>query len=50
MSKEFWLDWKNYDFERMSDFILIWNIIDKKRENGYNRSSFKNNGWMNSAS
>ncbi len=29
MSEKFGLDWKEYDFQRMQDFILIQNIINK---------------------
>lgn len=47
MSLEFGLDWRSYEKERMTDFILIKNIIAKKQKDDYNKLSFKNNGWVN---
>lgn len=29
MSEKFGLDWQKYDYQRMQDFILIQNIINK---------------------
>lgn len=34
MSEKFGLDWMNYDFQRMQDFILIQNIINKPKKDG----------------
>jgi len=38
MSEKFGLDWQEYDNERMQDFILIQNIINKKDGNNGTRA------------
>jgi hypothetical protein len=45
MSEKFGLDWKEYDFQRMQDFILIQNIINK--DNGTNGTHTTDSRKMN---
>lgn len=48
MSEKFGLDWKEYDFQRMQDFILIQNIINK--DNGNNGAHTIDSSKMNRTS
>jgi len=47
MSEKFWLDWKLYDNQRILDFILISNIIEKENGNR-NKTNTGNSSKMNS--
>lgn len=46
MSEKFWLDRRLYDNQRMLDFILISNIIEKENGNR-NKASTRDTGKMN---
>ncbi len=44
MSEKFGLDWMNYDHQRMQDFILIQNIINKTKKDGSPNGTHPVNG------
>lgn len=49
MSKEFGLDWKKYDYERMSDFMLIAQIEANmlRQQNSNSQSNASSQGKVN---
>ena len=47
MSEKFWLDWKEYDYQRMQDFILVHNITNKPTKDGGNSAGTQDGRRMN---
>jgi len=50
MSEKFWLDRKLYENQRMLNFILISNMIEKENGNNKHKANTGNSSKMNSHS